>query len=99
MDLKFKRSEYKSTSCKIIYYLKNYIKTQKWIPAINRLKIIVTDYEAIICCRLVEIYYYLGLEDEAKKCQHFRIRILIQMSGLNNHYKVSNKDYKMPKTE
>ena len=48
------------------------ISTQKWIPAINRLKVIVSDYNKTIFIeealhRLVEIYFHIGLENEAKK--------------------------------
>ena len=51
---------------------KYYISTQKWIPAINRLKVIVSDYNKTIFIeealhRLVEIYFHIGLENEAKK--------------------------------
>ena len=49
-----------------------YISTKKWVPAINRLKIIVKDYDQTIFIeealhRLVEINYHLGLESEAKE--------------------------------
>ena len=49
-----------------------YMKTQKWIPALNRLKIVTEKYEKTIFVeealhRLVEVYYRLGLTEEAKK--------------------------------
>ena len=49
-----------------------YMKTEKWIPALNRLKIVVEKYEKTIFVeealhRLVEVYYHLGLENEAKQ--------------------------------
>ena len=45
---------------------------KKWIPAINRFKTIVNDYETTVYSeealhRLVEVYYIIGLIDEAKK--------------------------------
>ena len=48
-----------------------YMKTEKWISALNRLKIVVDKYERTVFVeealhRLVEIYYRLGLEEEAK---------------------------------
>jgi outer membrane protein assembly factor BamD len=48
-----------------------YMKTEKWISALNRLKIVVDKYETTVFVeealhRLVEIYYRLGLEEEAK---------------------------------
>ena len=49
-----------------------YMKTQKWIPALNRLKTVVEKYEKTIFVeealhRLVEVYYKLGLVEEAKQ--------------------------------
>ena len=48
------------------------LKKKKWIPAINRFRTVVDDYETTIYTqealhRLVEIYYILGLKDEATK--------------------------------
>ena len=45
---------------------------KKWIPAINRFKSIIQDYDTTIYTeealhRLVELYYIIGLEEEAKK--------------------------------
>ena len=45
---------------------KYYISVQKWVPAINRLKTIVNDYDKTIFIeealhRLVEIHYEIGL--------------------------------------
>ena len=55
-----------------MYVAKYYISVKKWIPAINRLKIIVDDYNQTIFIeealhRLVEIHYHIGLVEEAKK--------------------------------
>ena len=49
-----------------------YIQKKKWIPAINRFRKIIDDYETTIYSeealhRLVEIYYILGLQGEAEK--------------------------------
>ena len=72
-DLKFKLGLIQNQlAAKEIYIAKYYIKTQKWIPAINRLKVIINDYEETIFIeealhRLVEIYYNLGLIEEAEK--------------------------------
>ena len=48
------------------------MKKKKWISAINRFKFVVDNYETTVYVdeavhRLVEIYYLLGLENEAKK--------------------------------
>ena len=57
---------------KEMYLGRHYIKKEKWIPAINRFKIIIKDYETTIYAeeaihRLVEIHYKIGLEEEAEK--------------------------------
>ena len=49
-----------------------YFDKKKWIPAINRFRVVVDEYETTIYVeeaihRLVEIYYTLGIETEAKK--------------------------------
>ena len=48
-----------------------YMKTEKWIPALNRLKLVVEKYDKTVFVeealhRLVEVYYRLGLIEEAK---------------------------------
>ena len=45
-----------------------YMKTQKWIPALNRLKTVTEKYDKTVFIeealhRLVEVYYRLGLTD------------------------------------
>ena len=45
--------------------------------------------------RLVEIHYHIGLEEEAKKYAKILDIITIQVSGLNNHIKYLNKNYKI----
>ena len=66
-------------AAKELYIAKYYISVQKWIPAINRLKSIIENYDQTIFIeealhRLVEIYYLLGLEEKAEKlCKNFRL--------------------------
>ena len=48
------------------------ILKEKWISAINRFRYVIDQYETTIYVeealhRLVEIYYILGLKDEARK--------------------------------
>ena len=103
MDLKFKKDLIvNQLAAKELFIAKHYIKTQKWIPAINRLKIIVTDYEKTVFVeealhRLVEIYYYLGLEDEAKKYATILGYNYNSSEWIKQSYKVLNKDYKITK--
>ena len=59
-------------SAKEMYVGRFYFEKKKWIPAINRFKTVVEDYERTIYVeealhRLVEVHYILGLENEAKK--------------------------------
>ena len=57
---------------KEMYIGRYYVERAKWIPAINRFKKVINEYEQTIFVeealhRLVEIYYLLGLESESKK--------------------------------
>ena len=59
-------------AAKEMYIGRYYLQKKKWIPAINRFRTIVDDYETTIYTeealhRLVEVYYTLGLTEEAKK--------------------------------
>ena len=57
---------------KEMYIGRYYVGKKKWISAINRFRVVVDNYETTIYVeealhRLVEIYYILGIESEAKK--------------------------------
>jgi len=57
---------------KEMYIGRYYFDKKKWIPAINRFRNVVDDYDTTIYTqealhRLVEIYYILGLENESRK--------------------------------
>jgi outer membrane protein assembly factor BamD len=57
---------------KEVYLGRYYFQKKKWIPAINRFKTVIKDYDTTIYVeeslhRLVEIYYTIGLTEEAKK--------------------------------
>ncbi len=59
-------------AAKEVYIGRHYIKKKKWIPALNRFKNVLKDYETTIHVeeaihRLVEIYYKLGMEEESLK--------------------------------
>ena len=99
LDLKFKLGLIQNQlAAKEVYIAKYYIKTQKWIPAINRLKIVVNDYPETIFIeealhRLVEIYYNLGLVDEAKKTAKILGYNYNSSKWYENSYSLLNKDY------
>tara|TARA_A100000164_G_scaffold344120_1_gene342949 strand:- start:547 stop:1152 length:606 start_codon:yes stop_codon:yes gene_type:complete len=57
---------------KEMYLGRYYMQKKKWIPAINRFRKIIDDYETTIYSeealhRLVEVHYILGLQMEAEK--------------------------------
>tara|TARA_Y100000022_G_scaffold199681_1_gene212758 strand:+ start:449 stop:1282 length:834 start_codon:yes stop_codon:yes gene_type:complete len=59
-------------AAKEVYIGRHYIKKKKWIPALNRFKKVLEEYETTIHVeeaihRLVEIYYNLGMEKESLK--------------------------------
>ena len=59
-------------AAKEMYLGRYYIEKEKWIPAINRYKTILENYDDTIYVeeaihRLVEIHYKVGLIDESKK--------------------------------
>ena len=59
-------------AAKEIYIGRYYFEKKKWIPAINRFRTVVDDYDTTIYTaealhRLVEVYYTIGLTTEAKK--------------------------------
>ena len=103
IDLRFKKDLINNQlAAKEMYVAKYYISIQKWIPAINRLKIIVNDYEETVFIeealhRLVEIYYYLGLETEAKKYAKVLGYNYNSSEWFKQSYKVLNKNYKIEK--
>ena len=79
-----------------------YMKTEKWIPALNRLKIVVDEYEETIFIeealhRLVEIYYKLGLVEESKQAAAILGYNYKSSEWYSRSYKVFNKKYKPKK--
>ena len=57
---------------KEIYLGRYYLEKKKWIPAINRFRTVIDDYDTTIYTeealyRLVEIYYIIGMKNEAEK--------------------------------
>ena len=101
LDLKFKKDLIQNQlAAKELYIAKYYISVQKWVPAINRFKKIVEDYEKTVFIeealhRLVEINYYLGLEEEAKKYANILGYNYNSGQWFEQSYKVLNKEYKI----
>lgn len=87
-----------------LYIAKYYIKVQKWVPAINRLKIIVKDYGRTVFIeealhRLVEIHYHLGLEDEANSFAAILGYNYNSSEWFKQSYKILNKNYNFNKQD
>ena len=79
-----------------------YMKTEKWIPALNRLKIVVEKYDRTVFVeealhRLVEVYYRLGLEQEAKNAASILGYNYQSGEWYERSYKVFNRKYKTKK--
>ena len=86
-------------AAKELYIARHYIKKEKWIAAINRLKKIVNDYETTIYIeealhRLVEVHYIIGFESEAKKYANTLGYNYESSDWYKNTYRVFNKNYR-----
>ena len=101
IDLKFKLNLVNNQlAAKEIYIARYYMKTQKWIPAINRLKTVVKDYDETIFIeealhRLVEIYYKIGLVDEAKRTAKILGYNYNSSEWYEKSYSILKKEYKI----
>ena len=89
---------------KEMYVGRYYFSKQKWIPAINRFRTVTDNYETTIYTeealhRLVEIYYILGLTDEAKKYANLLGYNYQSSEWYEQTYKVFNKKYEKKKKE
>ena len=87
---------------KEIYVGRYYLDKKKWIPAINRFKTVVDDYETTIYVeealhRLVEIYYILGLKKEADKYAKLLGYNYQSSEWYEKTYSVFNSNYKKNK--
>ena len=84
---------------KEMYIARYYLNQTKWIPALNRFKTVVKDYNTTIYTeealhRLVEINYRLGLIDESKKYANTLGYNYQSSDWYKNSYKVFNKNYR-----
>ena len=81
-----------------------YTKTEKWIPALNRLKVVTEKYDTTVFVeealhRLVEVYYKLGLINEAKQAASILGYNYESGEWYKRSYKVFNKKYKHKQIE
>jgi len=83
---------------KEMFVARHYLKSKKWIPAINRFKTILENYETTVYVeealyRLVEINYRLGLIDESKKYANLLGYNYGSSEWYKASYKIFNEDY------
>ena len=86
-------------AAKEMYLAKYYLKKTKWIPALNRFKTVVNDYNTTIYAaealhRLVEINYKLGLMEESKKYANTLGYNYQSSDWYKNTYKLFNRNYR-----
>jgi outer membrane protein assembly factor BamD len=86
-------------AAKEMYLARYYLNKNKWIPALNRFKTVVNEYNTTIYTeealhRLVEINYRLGLIDESKKYANTLGYNYQSSDWYKNSYKVFNKNYR-----
>ena len=100
IDSKFKLELIRELlASKEMYLARYYFSREKWIPAINRFKVIVEEYNDTIFVeealhRLVEIHYSIGLEDEAKKYAYLLGYNYKSSDWYEKTYLIFNKNYK-----
>ena len=103
LDAKFKLDLIANVmASKEIYIGKYYMSKKKWIPAINRFKNVVNNYEKTeyveeAIHRLVEVNYIIGLENEAKKYAALLGYNYQSSEWYKESYRIFNKDYQDPK--
>ena len=83
---------------KEMYLARYYVDREKWIPAINRFKMVVEYYDSTIYVeealhRLVELHYKIGLINESKKYAALLGYNYQSSKWYEETYRILNKDY------
>jgi len=89
-------------AAKEMYIGRYYMKMEKWIAAINRFKFVVKYYDTTVYIeealhRLVEIYYKIGLVEDAQKIAATLGYNYGSGEWYQNSYRIFNKSYKTAK--
>ncbi len=89
---------------KEMYVGRYYFEKKKWIPSINRFKTVIENYDTTIYTeealhRLVEIYYILGLKNEAQKYAKLLGYNYQSSEWYNKSYSVFYKKYENNKSK
>ena len=87
-------------AAKEMYVGRYYFDRKKWIASINRFKFVIDNYETTIYTeealhRLVEIYYLLGLESEAKKYANLLGYNYQSSKWYQQSYSIFDKNYQI----
>ena len=85
-----------------MYLARYYVEREKWIPAINRFKKVVNEYDTTIYIeealhRLVELHYKLGLINEAEKYAYLLGYNYQSSKWYEASYKILNQNYERDK--
>ena len=91
-------------AAKEMYLGRYYFDRKKWIPAINRFREIIDNYDTTIYAeealhRLVEVHYTIGLIDEAEKYAQLLGYNYQSSKWYENSYSLFDKTYKKRKKE
>tara|TARA_Y100000389_G_scaffold107849_1_gene104894 strand:- start:184 stop:1029 length:846 start_codon:yes stop_codon:yes gene_type:complete len=91
-------------AAKEIYIGRYYFDKKKWIAAINRFRTVTDDYDTTIYVeealhRLVEIYYIIGLEEEAKKYANLLGYNYMSSEWYEKSYSIFDKTYEINKKD
>ena len=89
---------------KEIYLGRYYLEKKKWIPAINRFRTVIDDYETTIYTeealyRLVEVYYIIGMKNEAEKYAKLLGYNYQSSKWYERSYIIFNRNYETKKTK
>ena len=103
LDAEFKIDLINDTrASKEMYIGRYYFDKKKWISAINRFRTVIDEYETTIYTeealhRLVEVYYTIGLKEEAKKYAQLLGYNYQSSEWYEKSYSVFNKMYEKNK--
>ena len=90
------------SASKEMYLARYYVDREKWIPAINRFKKVVNEYDTTIYVeealhRLVELHYKLGLISEAEKYAYLLGYNYQSSKWYEASYKILDQNYERDK--
>ena len=89
---------------KEMYIGRYYFERKKWIPAINRFRTVIDNYDTTIYTaealhRLVEVHYTIGLIEEAEKYAQLLGYNYGSSEWYQNTYSLFDKNYKIKKKD